>query len=290
MVQSRKRMNRKQKGGNPYTNKYDPDSPFFYRESKSQPELVPEPEPEPENKTRLEQYKELDDRMKKHIKEFFVQTYNDSQITWKSVDKLEKDILDQMLKHIDSKFFSKTFHKITTSKSKKEDDIRDHIDNIFKTEEGTELRGIDAINKLKEMYKGIEQIPPLTRDCNYYWSNNFCIWKHYGGQSEHNYKTWFELYEECKSKKDNEGECKILAPREKEDNITERYGYILKNKLMKQNNKETAEPGAEPPAEGGKRRTRKAKKSKKQRKTKGGKKTAKKGKKSYKKKSTRRRH
>ena len=41
---------------------------------------------------------------------------------------------------------------------------------------------------------------------------------------------------------------------------------------------------------GGKRRTRKAKKSKKQRKTKGGKKTAKKGKKSYKKKSTRRRH
>tara|TARA_B100001094_G_C17934287_1_gene672305 strand:+ start:41 stop:640 length:600 start_codon:yes stop_codon:yes gene_type:complete len=199
------------------------------------------------------------------------------------VDKLEKDILDQMLKHIDSKFFSKTFHKITTSKSKKEDDIRDHIDNIFKTEEGTELRGIDAINKLKEMYKGIEQIPPLTRDCNYYWSNNFCIWKHYGGQSEHNYKTWFELYEECKSKKDNEGECKILAPREKEDNITERYGYILKNNLMKQINKE-------PAGEGGKRRTRKAKKSKKQRKTKGGKKTAKKGKKSYKKKSTRRRH
>lgn len=43
-------------------------------------------------------------------------------------------------------------------------------------------------------------------------------------------------------------------------------------------------------AEGGKRRTRKAKKSKKQRKTKRGKKTAKKGKKSYKKKSTRRRH
>jgi len=41
---------------------------------------------------------------------------------------------------------------------------------------------------------------------------------------------------------------------------------------------------------GGKRRTRKAKKSNKQRKTKGGKKTAKKGKKSYKKKSTRRRH
>ena len=46
----------------------------------------------------------------------------------------------------------------------------------------------------------------------------------------------------------------------------------------------------EAPAEGGKRRTRKAKKSKKQRKTKRGKKTAKKGKKSYKKKSTRRRH
>lgn len=44
------------------------------------------------------------------------------------------------------------------------------------------------------------------------------------------------------------------------------------------------------PGNGGKRRTRKAKKSKKQRKTKGGKKTAKKGKKSYKKKSTRRRH
>ena len=54
-----------------------------------------------------------------------------------------------------------------------------------------------------------------------------------------------------------------------------------------------AEPAAEKPAaeaEGGKRRTRKAKKSNKQRKTKGGKKTAKKGKKSYKKKSTRRRH
>jgi len=49
-------------------------------------------------------------------------------------------------------------------------------------------------------------------------------------------------------------------------------------------------PAFSEPIRGGKRSTRKAKKSKKQRKTKGGKKTAKKGKKSCKKKSTRRRH
>ena len=63
-------------------------------------------------------------------------------------------------------------------------------------------------------------------------------------------------------------------------------GAVYAGEYAVQNAKEAAEA----PAEGGKRRTRKAKKSNKQRKTKGGKKTAKKGKKSYKKKSTRRRH
>lgn len=75
----------------------------------------------------------------------------------------------------------------------------------------------------------------------------------------------------------------------------EKYDYhmrydIYKSNIEKEKELVTGPIEAAAEAAGGKRRTRKAKKSNKQRKTKRGKKTAKKGKKSYKKKSTRRRH
>jgi hypothetical protein len=218
----------------------------------------------------VSQYVKKDRYMKEHICIFFQKLYDDSLKGYVDLPALEGGILETMLSNIEKenkdegKYRSQTWHKITTGTKtlieEKRTEIKNHICNIFKTGEDTDpLRGIDAIKKLKEMYPGIEKTHPLAHN----HKKGITVQAYVGGESDgvkyegfdHNYQTWFELYEKCKGK-GVKGDCKYASSPEVED--------------------PTAVADASTPAavEGGKRRTRKGKKAKK-RGTKKAKKTAK---------------
>ncbi len=218
------------------------------------------------------QYVKNDRYMKEHICSFFQKLYDDSLKGYVKLPALGGGILETMLSNIEKenkdegKYRSQTWHKITTGTKtlieEKRTEIKNHIYNIFKTGEDTEpLRGIDAIKKISTKYPGIEKTRPLTYNHN----KGLTVLAYIGGESDgvkyegfdHNYQTWFELYEKCKGK-GVKGDCKYASSPEVEDASSPEV-------------KDASSPAA---VEGGKRRTRKGKKSKK-RGTKKAKKTAK---------------
>jgi len=102
----------------------------------------------------------------------------------------EKEILSQMLTNLEKenegKYRAQWFHNMTTGKDQKigekNIEIGDHFYKIFDTKDQEQpLSGTKAIEKLKEMYPGIEKTSPLTSNI---------------GVEEHSYISWFKLYDE----------------------------------------------------------------------------------------------
>lgn len=213
------------------------------------------------------QYVKNDRSMKERIYIYFLNLYNNS-LNGYGLDALGGGILETMLSNIEKenkdegKYRSQTWHKITTGTKtlikEKTTEIKNHIYNIFKTGEDTDpLRGIDAIKKLKEMYPGIEKTRPLANNNK----TGITVQAYIGGESDgvkyegfdHNYQTWFELYEKCKGK-GVKGDCLYASSPEVEDPSTP---------AVEDPSTPVEDPSTPVAVEGGKRRTRKGKKAKK---------------------------
>ena len=224
-------------------------------------------------------YVKNDRYMKEHICRYFLDLYDDS-LNGYELPALGGGILETMLSNIEKenkgKYRSQTWHKMTTGTKtlieEKSTEIKNHIYNIFKTGEDTEpLRGIDAIKKISAKYPGIEKTRPLAHN----HKKGLTVLAYIGGESDgvkyegfdHNYQTWFELYEKCKGK-GVKGDCKYASSPEVEDASSPAAVEDASSPAAVEN---ASTPAA---VEGGKRRTRKGKKAKK-RGTKKAKKTAK---------------
>ncbi len=273
------KCNKMQKGGEIDMN--DPNSPF-YQKRKTPSNNVEEP---------TESFYVKNDRyMKQHICKYFLDLYEDSLKGYVKLPELGGGILETMLSNIEKenkdkpKYRSQTWHKMTTGTKtlieEKRTEIKNHINNIFKTGEDTEpLRGIDAIKKISAKYPGIEKTRPLTHNSD----KGLIVMAYIGGESDgvkyegfdHNYQTWFELYEKCKGK-GVKGDCKYASSPAVEDASTPEAveDASTPEAVEDASTPEAVEDASTPAVKGGKRRTRKGKKAKK-RGTKKAKKTAK---------------